>query len=113
MTAFLHPAIRLAAISLIVVSGCAAPPPLDPADGACAACEFSYRLCLEKDDFGPCSEMRRFCYGWCEKGGNCEDGCEGARWGCEAALTTRSTCNRLAEACPAWCGGQDGPATPD
>jgi hypothetical protein len=92
---------------VLSLAGCAARPPPDPRDGPCAACEFTYQACLEDDDFGPCSQMRRFCYGWCAEADTCEQACEGANWGCEAAQTKRSTCDRIAGACPAWCEGGD------
>lgn len=108
MTAVLQGARWIALAALMQFAGCATPPPADPADGPCAACDFSFRHCLEKDDFGPCSELRRYCLGWCGNARSCEEGCEGAMWGCEAAPTTRSTCNRIAEACPEFCAGPDG-----
>jgi hypothetical protein len=70
---------------------------------------FAFEQCLPKDDYGPCMEMRRFCTGWCEKARTCEEGCEGANWGCEAAQTRRATCDRLVESCPAWCNGNPPP----
>lgn len=93
----------LVASGCLVLTACASGPPV-PTTPACGSCDLAFAVCRKRDDYDPCRNMLRYCLGWCQDGESCEDGCDGALWGCQASDLRRSTCDTVTQACQASCG---------